>query len=110
MSSFDDNPEVLRADFEVGDIDELSDLIHGMLELASASGGVSGTDFAVDTLKQMKARGIEVGALSMGVVLRYAFGDPEELLSRMEGRTVEELEEMLPGEIGDFAIGYLNLP
>lgn len=43
----------------------------------------------------------------MGVVLRNAFGDPEELLSRMEGRTAEELDEMLPGEIGDFAVDYL---
>lgn len=79
-----------------------------MSELANATGRVSGTQFAVDILEQMKAQGIEVNPFSMNLVLRHAFGEPEELLSRMQGRTAEELDEMLPGEIGDFAIDYLK--
>lgn len=60
-----------------------------------------------DTLKEMKAESIEVNTFSMGIVLRHAFGNPDEMLSRMEGRTAEELDEMQPGEVGDFALEYL---
>ncbi len=107
MSTQNKSPEILRASFEQGEDNELNDLIRGMSELADATGGVSGTQFAVDTLEEMRKRGVEVNSFSMSTVLRHAFGDPEELLSRMEGRTADELDEMLPGEVGDFAIGYL---
>lgn len=109
MSTSDHNPEILRPGFETdGEQSELDDLIRGMSELADATGRVSGTQFASDTLEEMKARGIDVNPYSMSIVLRHAFGDPEELLSRMQGKTADELDEMLPGEVGDFAFDYLK--
>ena len=102
-----DGPEVLRASLEQGEDNELNDLIRDMTELADATGRVSGTQFAVDTLEEMRKRGVDVNPFSMSTVLKHAFGDPKELLSRMEGRTLDELDEMLPGEIGDFAVDYL---
>lgn len=100
-------PEVLQPAYERSEQNELSELLAGITELSSASGGLSGTQAAVETVRYMKQQGIELSAFNMHQVLRNSFGDPEEVVRRTQNCTMDELDEMFPDEIGDALAGYL---
>lgn len=100
------SPEMPPVGPESGEGSEFDTLLSGMLDLTSAEGGVSGSEFVIRTFNEMAKQGLELDDYRVGLVAKYGFGSRDEVRALIAGMSEAEFDADYPGDIGRLLIWY----
>ncbi|GAC1388205.1 MAG: hypothetical protein NVS1B7_8560 [Candidatus Saccharimonadales bacterium] len=100
------NPELPPRGMERGEQDEFDELLCGMLDLTSAEGGVSGSNFVLRMVEAMGNSGLELNDVRVSMLAKYGFGERADVRKLIAGMSDEELVEAYPNHISDLLTWY----
>ncbi len=100
------NPDLPPSGPENGEGNEFDELLSGMLDLTSAEGNVSGSEFVLRIIEEMNMRELGLDDFRMRLIVKYGFGDQDDVSQRIAGMSDEELAEAYPDRIGELLKWY----